>query len=437
MKNVFIFIFVPILFISVQHSANAQFGGLGKKLKQAAEKAVEKEIFGEEEVPDTPDVPGSKPENNNPSSVKGKKLTPPDINLLINDANSAYNNDKYSDARYHVKEAIKGVELEIGYKILEEMPTSAAGLNYQKENDGVVSYGLGFAGLIITRTFEGSGQNVSATVGNNSALSASYGYLINSGYAANDGNSKPVSIQGYRGNMQFDGNNTYTVALPFAQSSVFVLECSGFSDENEVESAVADFDIQAFEDLLADSGSESNNEGDAGAYIASADSKYGNADLEGARFELQRSLVELDLLIGKKVLEMLPSSLDGLDANPEADDYIANSGGFAGVFVERAWGNTTDNQIQFSLMDDSPMMAMVSQFINNPMMMGMSGKKSVKIDGYKGMIEVNDDSESGEITINIPNNQSMLTLSFYGKSENDALQLANQIPVGDIFALIR
>ncbi|MEM8896276.1 MAG: hypothetical protein AAGC88_16980 [Bacteroidota bacterium] len=53
------------------------------------------------------------------------------------------------------------------------------------------------------------------------------------------------------------------------------------------------------------------------------------------------------------------------------------------------------------------------------------------------MMEESDNGETKEYTINIPSNQSMITMTFSGISESDALGAANQIPVGDIFSFVK
>ena len=422
-----------------QPAAHAQLGGLGKKLKQAAEKALQDEIgVGNPDVPDTPQPDNGDNSNTNNSSIKGKKLTPPDVSELLDNAKAALASEQYANARYEVKEAVKGVELEIGYQILAAMPGSVSGLSYNEEDDGIVSTGMGFAGLVINRYYQGNNKRVTSTIGNNSAIGASYSYMMNAGYASSNDNVKSVTVQGYRGTLSFDGNNTYTLGIPFAQSSVFILEGEGFADEDELQQAADNFDIATFEDLLTDNETDDATDTDIDAYLTSAGAKYKSEDYEGTRFDLQRSLTELDIVISKKILEMLPTTLAGLEANISTDEYVANSAGFAGVYISRTYGGTTGSQqIEINLVDDSPMMAMVSQFINMPMMVGMSGNKSVKIDGYKGMMEVSESGDNVEHAINIPSGQSLLTINFSGFDESKAVQAANQVPVGQIFSFVK
>src|SRR5690349_16413595 len=76
---------------------------------------------------------------------------------------------------------------------------------------------------------------------------------------------------------------------------------------------------------------------DLGKYLASAKSSYSANKLEDAHFALQQAIVEVDILIGKEVLKLLPSNLDTMAANTKDDNVYANAG-FIGATIHRAWG---------------------------------------------------------------------------------------------------
>lgn len=375
---------------------------------------------------------------NDSNSVRGKKLTPPKVEEHLENASSALGSERWSEARFEVKEAMHGVEIELGYKILEEMPKSVKGLSYNADDDGVVSTGIGFVGMVVSRYYGDDGKRITATIGNNSALGASYGLLLNSGYSTNDGSQKNVTVQGNRGTMTFDGYNTYSLGVPFGQSSAFVLECEECTGEEDVMSAIDAFDISAFEKMLKDESSDNGETGDAKSHLSSAFSKYQSKNLEGTRFDLQRSLTDIDVMIGEKILSMLPKELSGLKAVETEDEHVASAAGFAGVYVQRIYESTDKTKsIEISLIDDSPLMGMVSGFLSSPLLVGLSGKKSVNIDGYKGMKELIEGSDPIEYNINIPSNQSMLTMNFVNISESEVSKSSNAVPVGEIFELIK
>lgn len=433
------FILVLMLVFVFQNNANAQLGSaLKNKIKTAAKSALEDELKGGtnkeiEEEPLSPEEPANNP------TAKGKKLTPPSVTNHLDGAKSSLQNEQYTNARFDVKEAMRGVELEIGYAILEAMPKKVDELVFDENNDGVTSTGTGFAGLVISRVYENNDEKqMTASIGNNSALGASYNMLISSGYSANDGNHKNVTVQGNRGTLTFDDYSTYTLGVPFGQNSIFVLECSGCNDEEEVLSASNSFDINRFDELLKNEESDATIGTGADIHLNSASSSYSSKDLESTRYSLQRALEEIDILIGQKILEMLPTEIAGLKSSPDADEHIASAAGFAGIYIERFYFSTdTLKQMEITLVDDSPLISMINAFVNTPMVMGMSGKKSIKIDGYKGMYEQVENADPKEITINIPSNQSLLTMRFTGMDDASASDAANKVPVGAIFKLLK
>ncbi|PWJ44047.1 hypothetical protein [Sediminitomix flava] len=436
-KLLSILTFSFVLLFIANTTVYGQFDKFIKKKSKDAKNAAVNSVLGVEEDENNNQQQQNQ-NSNNGNFEKGQKLTPPDINELITSAQSAYAQEQYSNARFDIKEALKGVELEIGYEILAQMPESAHQLSSNPENDGVVSTGVGFVGLMVSRYYEGSNKQIAATVGNNAMMSGMYGMMMNSGYTTRGTQAKNITIQGYRGNLSFDEQSTYTLVVPFAQSSVLVLACSGFANEDEVRQAAEEFNIKAYEELLIDDESDRRTDLTGDVYLKTASSKYSEKDIEGCRFELQNALIDVDVKIGKMVLDMLPDELAGLKVVEGQDEHVATTAGFAGVYVTRTYASPDNSKvIELSLMDDSPMMAMVSSFLSNPLLSGMSGQKSIKIDGYKGMYQVEEGSTPSATDINIPNNQSLFSMHFVNFSEREVNDAANQVPVGKIFDVTR
>lgn len=428
------FFLIVVFSISCMLPVNAQFKNLKKKLKEAAESAG-KSVLGGEEEKKQPSNQTSSPEPTSTGNVKGKKLTPPKVTDHLNNANSAISSNQLSNARFEVKEAMRGVELEIGYGILDAMPKTVSDIDSNFDEDVVYSTGIGFVGLVIKRYY---GERLEATIGDNSMMGASYSMMLNSSYASNDGNHKNVVVQDNRGVITFDGNNTYKLGIPLGQSSIFIIECKQCGGEEDLMDAANDFNLADFIDLLTDSKSEGMMEKDASASLSSASSNYSSKNLQATRTDLQNSLTAIDVQIGKLILGMLPKQLGGLDAVATNDEYVANSAGFAGVYIKRVYESTDQSKrIEINLVDDSPMMGMVGGFLSSPLLVGMSGKKTINIDGFKGMYEEEQGGGSKEFKINIPSNQSLLSMIFVGVEESNVTKSANQVPVGDIFAITK
>lgn len=243
--------------------------GLVGKLKQKAERAAEKAL--EKKAEEETGVSAEDDDNNGNSSSSGSKgsagrptnkggggliTTPPDVNQNLSDADAAYKAANYGEARYAVQQAMLGVELEIGNKVLKSLPESVTGLPKQPESDQVTSTGWGWAGLTIQREYLNEDKQLTATVANNSAwMSAVNMYLANGGYAQQtngEQNWKQTKVKGYRGVIEYDESSGYKLSVPLGQSSLIVWEGVNFASEQEMMAAANAFDIDGIKKMLGE-----------------------------------------------------------------------------------------------------------------------------------------------------------------------------------------
>ncbi|NJO01437.1 MAG: hypothetical protein HC880_06870 [Bacteroidia bacterium] len=252
MRVLFFLLFATLLLSVSYCPTEAQ---IKDALKKGGKKVL-KGVFGNDEnqTQDDNNPTQNEPHAKNPSApAKGKKLTPPDVNQHLGSANSALQASQYSQSRYEIKQALMGVELEIGHEILKSLPTTVDGLNYQPENDQVYSSGAGFMGLVIGRDYGNNNKQCSAIISNNSLYVGAYGaFLGNSGYSGQNGEAKSVMVQGNRAWITFDQDSTYELIVPIGQTTVFVLKCEGFADENTVTNAANAFDLTKIKALLGE-----------------------------------------------------------------------------------------------------------------------------------------------------------------------------------------
>ena len=180
--------------------------------------------------------------------------------------------------------------------------------------------------------------------------------------------------------------------------------------------------------------------------LATAKSAYNSGNYEEARFTLQQTLSDLNQIIGEEIQKLLPEEMGGLPAYQEADEMISNTGAGMGIVVNRTYQNPDqpDKSVEVSIVDHSPMIAMVNTFLSSPMLSGLmmasSGQKAVKIKGYKGMLEKNVDEESQIIsyTINVPFGDSLLTIETNSfDSEKEVIAMSNTIPLDQIVKLVQ
>ncbi len=234
-----------LIFISGQQLSAQSFL---KKLKQRAEDEIINDVFGENKKTEN----ASFQQTSSASGAKntrggGLTHTAPDVADNISNAESAFKQGSYTEARYAVRQAILGVEMEIGQNILEGFPETVHGLKTVPEDDNVASASIGFVGLIIEREYRGNDQQLKVTVGNDAVMLSSVNmYLTSGAYAstAEDQNHKQVKFKDYRGVLAYDDYSGYTLSVPFGQSSIFVAEGVNFGSEQEIMAAANEFDIE-------------------------------------------------------------------------------------------------------------------------------------------------------------------------------------------------
>jgi hypothetical protein len=173
--------------------------------------------------------------------------------------------------------------------------------------------------------------------------------------------------------------------------------------------------------------------------LASAKSAYASGNLEDARFALQNMITDLDIAIGKEVLKMLPQKMETYASNVKSDNVTANTG-LAGAIVHRDYG-TDAKKLNLDIMSNSPLVGSLNAMLSLPFI-GNSGdgtQKTVKIQGYKGVLQKSVDSETNktDYTLQIPLNNTLLTFTVPDTNEAEVLKMANTIPVTDIAKIVQ
>jgi hypothetical protein len=173
--------------------------------------------------------------------------------------------------------------------------------------------------------------------------------------------------------------------------------------------------------------------------VATAKTSYTSGKLEDAHFALQQALGDLDIIIGKEVLKLLPTQLDSLNANTNSDNVTANVG-FIGATIHRDYG-TPEKKAEIEIISNSPLLGTLNAFLNTPLIGGMmrdENNKTVKVQGYKARLE-RTDAGNGKFNykLDVPFSSSLLTLSVDNSTESEILGMANKIPFQDVAKLIQ
>jgi hypothetical protein len=171
--------------------------------------------------------------------------------------------------------------------------------------------------------------------------------------------------------------------------------------------------------------------------LATARSSYASGNLENARFALQSMLHDLDMAIGKEILKMLPAQMGVLKAN-EKEDNLTGAGA-SGLFVHRTYG-ADPKAANLEIINNSPMINSIGAILNTPMLGGMMRNENqtvVKVQGYKSLLNKNVDNDTGKISyeLQIPMNNTLVTLKADNTTESEITSFANTIPLAKIAQL--
>jgi hypothetical protein len=173
--------------------------------------------------------------------------------------------------------------------------------------------------------------------------------------------------------------------------------------------------------------------------LASARTAYSGGKLEDARFAMQQMLNDIDVLVGKEIIKILPAKMDALASNPKEDQVTANTG-IAGAQVQRTYGTGTKNAT-VDIMSNSPLIGSVNAILSIPFVGNSSDgtQKVVKVQGYKGILQKSTDTETNKenFTLQVPLNAALLTFTVNESNEADVLRLANTIPVTQIAKMVQ
>lgn len=174
--------------------------------------------------------------------------------------------------------------------------------------------------------------------------------------------------------------------------------------------------------------------------MATAKTAYAANKLEDTHFALLQAMQEIDLIVGKEVLKLLPLKMDSLATNTK-EDRVTTNAGFIGATIHRSYGKAT-RKADLSIISNSPMVAMLNTFLNTPLLSGMGNDgntKTIKVQGYKARMERRPGSteEKHDYEVQIPLGSALITFTVDDGSDTEVQAFANTIPLPEIAKLIQ
>lgn len=173
--------------------------------------------------------------------------------------------------------------------------------------------------------------------------------------------------------------------------------------------------------------------------MATAKASYSAGKLEDAHFALQQAMQEVDLVIGREVLKLLPPKMDVMEINAK-DDNVASNVGFVGATIHRVY-EKAGRKADISIISNSPLVAMMNMTLNTPLLGGMihdDKTKTVKVQGYKARLErqVGRTSDKNDYELQIPLGSALFTFKVDDCTDSQILTFAETIPLQKIAKLI-
>jgi hypothetical protein len=173
--------------------------------------------------------------------------------------------------------------------------------------------------------------------------------------------------------------------------------------------------------------------------LTTARSSYSAGRLEDTRFALEQMLVDLDIVIGKEIIELLPTKVASLNYNAKEDNVTGGSGTVTGLFVERRYGAETKTAT-INVFNNSPEMSSINTILSMPLIGGMmrdENQKVIKIQGYKSLLNKIVDSDTGKTNyeLQVPMNNTLLTVKMDDTSEQEIAAVANGLQLSKIAQL--
>lgn len=174
--------------------------------------------------------------------------------------------------------------------------------------------------------------------------------------------------------------------------------------------------------------------------MTAAKTAYSAGNLEQTHFALQQAMQEVDLTIGKEVLQLLPAKMDVMEINAK-EDNISSNVGFVGATIHRVY-EKNGKRADISIVSNSPLVAMMNATLNMPLMGGMmndANTKNVQVQGYKAKLEkqAGSTADKNSYELQIPLGSALITFRVDDCTDTQILSFADTIPLQQIAKLIQ
>ena len=172
-------------------------------------------------------------------------------------------------------------------------------------------------------------------------------------------------------------------------------------------------------------------------HLTTARTSYKAGKLDESRFAMEQLLQEIDIMVGKEVLKILPPKIEDKAANT-ASDNVSGASGYFGVVIHREYG-TPEKNISVEIISNSPLITSLNAMLALPMIGGAGGdSKVVRIAGYKALLnKVAGEGDKSNYEIQLPMSTALITLRAPDYTQEQVLKIANSLPIAQIAKMIQ
>jgi hypothetical protein len=170
--------------------------------------------------------------------------------------------------------------------------------------------------------------------------------------------------------------------------------------------------------------------------LTAARTAYAAGKLDDSRFAMQQMLQELDMIMGKEVLKLLPAKMQDQNVNSK-NDNVTVATGFIGTVVHRDYG-TENKMINLDVITNSPLITSINAILSLPLIGNTGDNKVIKVSGYKALVQkVSGENDRIDYEIQLPINNALFTVKAPGYTQDQLIAMVNSIPIDQIAKMVQ
>jgi hypothetical protein len=171
-------------------------------------------------------------------------------------------------------------------------------------------------------------------------------------------------------------------------------------------------------------------------HLTAARTSYTAGKLDDSRFAMQQMLQELDMIMGKEILKLLPAKMQDQSVNSK-NDNVTVATGFVGTVIHRDYG-TENKMINLDVISNSPLITSINAILSLPLIGNSGDNKVIKVSGYKALVQkVSGENDRTDYEIQLPMNNALFTLKAPGYTQDQLIAMVNSIPIDQIAKMVQ